>query len=300
MPIALRNVHFAYGSGTAWERPVLRGVDLEVPRGTCLGLLGTNGSGKTTMIRHMNGLLLPQKGEVAVGDRLLTPGSGLRGLLSSEVGLVFQFPEKQLFADTVLEDVAAGPRFAGCSEGEARKRAAEALARVGLDGREHGGRAIFTLGWGEKRKVALAGVLALETPRLVLDEPGAGLDPAGREDLLRLVETLVRREGRTVVFVSHHLDDLFRVADTLAVLHEGRIAFLGGLRDFCRQEALEAWGLRWPPLTEVVRAVAARRPGTRTDVRTPGEAAQVLRAVLGAGSGASSGDPLNPPGPGIQ
>ncbi len=276
MPIELKGVHSTYAPGTAQARPVLRGVDLEVRRGECLGILGPIGSGKTTLVRHLNGLLLPERGTVRVGERILSPGTSLRRLLSSEVGVVFQFPEKQLFAETVFEDVAAGLRFAECPDHETGRRVAEALARVGLDPREYGARPPFSLTWGEKRKVALAGVLALDTPRLVFDEPGAGLDPAGRESLIGLIDDLVRREGRTVVVVSHHLDDLFRVADRLAVLDAGRIVFAGRLDELCRRDDLSRRGLEWPPLISLMRTLKEGHPGLRTDVRTPEEAAGLL------------------------
>lgn len=276
MPIELKGLHSTYAPGTARARPVLRGVDLEVRRGECLGILGPIGSGKTTLVRHLNGLLLPERGTVRIGDTILTPDTSLRRLLSREVGVVFQFPEKQLFAETVFEDVAGGLRFAECPNHEMERRVAEALVRVGLDPLEYGERPPFSLTWGEKRKVALAGVLALDTPRLVFDEPGAGLDPAGRERLIGLIDDLVRREKRTVVVVSHHLDDLFRVADRLAVLDAGRIVFEGGLAELCRRDDLSRRGLEWPPLISLMRTVGEGRPGMRTDVRTPEEAAGIL------------------------
>jgi energy-coupling factor transport system ATP-binding protein len=280
VPIRLKDLHHSYSKGTPWERKVLRGVDLEVPPGECLGLLGANGSGKTTLIRHLNGLLLPERGTVEVGGKTIGAGAERGRLLYREVGMVFQFPEKQLFAETVLEDVAVGLKFSGVPREEIGGRAERALARAGLEPARIGERSPFSLTWGEKRQVAIAGVLALETPRLVLDEPGAGLDPAGRRRLLELIDTLVRREGRTVIFVSHHLDDLFRVADRLAVLEGGRVAFLGSLRDFCLQSDPSRWGLRWPPLVELMRAVAERHPGLRTDVTTVEEAAEALRPLV--------------------
>ena len=276
MPIELKGVHSTYAPGTARARPVLRGVDLEVRRGECLGILGPIGSGKTTLVRHLNGLLLPERGTVRIGARTLTPETTLRRLLSKDVGIVFQFPEKQLFGETVSEDVAGGLRFAGCPEVETGVRVAEALVRVGLDPQEYGERPPFSLTWGEKRQVALAGVLALDTPRLVFDEPGAGLDPAGRERLIALIDDLVHREKRTVVVVSHHLDELFRVADRLAVLDAGRIVFEGELAELCRRDGLSQRGLEWPPLISLMRALRDGRPGMRTDVRTPEEAAEIL------------------------
>jgi energy-coupling factor transport system ATP-binding protein len=274
--IRLRDVHFTYAAGTRWARPVLRGVSLEAHPGRCLGILGGNGSGKTTLIRHMNGLLLPGSGEVQVGDVTIGPGEKRPPRLAGEVGLVFQFPEKQLFAETVLDDVALGLEFAGATPEEAGRRAKEALGRTGLDPERYASRAPFSLNWGEKRKAAIAGVLALDTPRLVFDEPGAGLDPTGRRHLVGLLRDLTAL-GKTVVVVSHHLDDLFQVADDLVVLHGGRTAFSGSLQDLCRRESLEEWGLEWPPLIRTVKAAGV--PSAECAVRTPEEAAAALRRL---------------------
>lgn len=278
MPITLDGVSYRY-EAPGRER-VLDEVSLSVPRGTCLGILGANGSGKTTLVRHMNGLLRPDGGEVRVGDIVLGPGSERPPRLSQEVGLVFQFPERQLFADTVFDDVAAGPRFAGMREGEVRERVAAALAAVGLAASDVSGLSPFMLTWGEKRKVAIAGTLVMDTPRIIFDEPGAGLDPLEREMLTGLVSRLVRDEGKTVVMVSHHLDEIFRVADSIVVLAEGRVAFTGNVAEFCRSADPERWGLRWPPLTEVMKAAVARGVEVRTDVRTPEEAAAELQGRL--------------------
>jgi energy-coupling factor transport system ATP-binding protein len=253
--ITIENLHFSYAARTPAERVVLRGVDLEARPGELLGVIGAIGSGKTTLIQHLNGLLPPQRGRIAVGDRVLEPGAKTERLLHREVGIVFQFPEKQLFAETVDEDVAAGPEFAGFPEAEIPGRVRAALERVGLDAVAYGPRAPFALTWGEKRLAALAGVLVLETQNLVLDEPGAGLDPVGRRRVMDLLAALAHREGRTVLVVSHHLDDLYRAADRIAVLHEGRIAFCGTAAQLLDSGALVRWGL------------AARGPGATP--RTP-------------------------------
>ncbi|HEY5998164.1 MAG TPA: ATP-binding cassette domain-containing protein [bacterium] len=241
--VEVSDLHFAYDRGTPRERPVLRGVGLAARPGELLGIVGANGCGKTTLVQHLNGLLTPQRGRVRVGDRLLEPGTRLRELLHREVGLLFQFPEKQLFAESVAEDVAAGPQFAGVPADAIPGRVRAALEAAGLDPVEHGDRSPFALTWGEKRLAALAGVLALETPCLVLDEPGAGLDPAGRRRAMELLAGLARRAGRTVIVVSHHLDEIFRVADRVAVLHEGRIVADGPPAAVAASPDLVAWGL---------------------------------------------------------
>ena len=240
---AVSDLYFSYNPGAAAERAVLRGVDLEARPGEILGIIGAIGSGKTTLVQHLNGLQLPQRGRVRVGGRTLEPGARLTRLLSGEVGLVFQFPEKQLFAETVTEDVAAGLEFAEVGEALIPARVRAALERVGLDPDDYGPRAPFALTWGEKRLVAIAGVVVLETPCLVFDEPGAGLDPVGRRRIGVLLGDLAHREGKTVVVVSHHIADLFRMADRVAVLHEGRIVFYGTSADLLGSGELKRWGL---------------------------------------------------------
>jgi energy-coupling factor transport system ATP-binding protein len=241
--ITVTDLHFSYDPGTPGERPVLRGVDLAAHRGEVLGVIGAIGSGKTTLIQHLNGLLLPQRGVVRVAGRTLEPGTKLKRLLSGDVGIVFQFPEKQLFAETVAEDVSAGLEFAGVDDSLIPDRVCGALERVGLDPDEYGGRAPFALTWGEKRLVAIAGVLVLDTPCVAFDEPGAGLDPAGRRRVMGLLDDLAHREGRTVVVVSHHLAGLFRVADRVAVLHEGRIVLCGTAENLLGSGDLGRWGI---------------------------------------------------------
>lgn len=290
MPICLKDIHFTFAPGTSWARPVLRGIDLEVAPGECLGILGANGSGKSTLIRHMNGLLRQQRGTVTVGETTLGPGEERTRILAREVGLVFQFPEKQLFAETVFDDVASGLIFAEAPLQEIGDRVAAALERVGMDPGEYADRSPFSLTWGEKRKAALAGVLALDAPRFVFDEPGAGLDPRGRRMLHELIADLVRSEGKTVVIVSHHLDDLFRVADRFAILDNGRIAFHGSLEDLCRQDLLTGKDLQWPSLIRLMRTIARHRSDLPTSVRTPEEAARILRPIVSGGQGP-------PPGP---
>jgi energy-coupling factor transport system ATP-binding protein len=245
--ITVTDVHYAYGLHTPAVRPVLRGVELEARPGEVLGIVGAIGSGKTTLVQHCNGLFLPQRGRVRVGGRTLESGTRLSRLLSDEVGIVFQFPEKQLFAATVAEDVAAGLAFAQSDEALIPGRVRAALGRVGLDPDEYGDRSPFTLTWGEKRLVALAGVLVLDTPCLIFDEPGAGLDPFGRRRIGVLLSELAHREGKTVVVVSHHLADLFSVADRVAVLHEGRIASCGTAAKLLASGGLRRLGLLSSP-----------------------------------------------------
>jgi energy-coupling factor transport system ATP-binding protein len=222
MRLELRDVHHVYAAGTPFEVEALRGVSLTVEPGEVLGIIGGTGSGKSTLVRHMNLLLVPAGGEV------LADGVDVTTLKKSElrrrVGLVFQFPEAALFAPTVEEDVAFAPRRLGLDEEEVRQRVGESLGLLGVG--DLAGRSPFALSGGEKRRVAIAGVLAMGPEVLILDEPTAGLDPATRGELLALIRHL-RDAGVSVVLVSHDLDEVAEVADRVCALQEGRVHAIG-------------------------------------------------------------------------
>jgi energy-coupling factor transport system ATP-binding protein len=220
--VELQNVRHVYAPGTPFEVEALRGVSLAVEPDEVLGIVGGAGSGKSTLVQHLNLLLEPTSGRVLVDgvDARMLKGSELR----RRVGLVFQFPEAALFAPTVEEDVAFAPRRLGMGEEETRKRVSETLELLGA--RHLAGRSPFALSGGEKRRVAIAGVLAMAPEVLVLDEPTAGLDPATREDLLGVVRAL-REGGTSVVLVSHDLDEVAEVADRVCVLEEGKVRAAG-------------------------------------------------------------------------
>ena len=222
MRLELRDVHHVYAAGTPFEVEALRGVSLKVEPGEVLGIVGGTGSGKSTLVRHMNLLLVPAGGEVLVDgvDATTLKKSELR----RRVGLVFQFPEAALFAPTVEEDVAFAPRRLGLDEEEVRQRVRESLGLLGVGGLA--GRSPFAISGGEKRRVAIAGVLAMGPEVLVLDEPTAGLDPATRGELLVLIRHL-RDAGVSVVLVSHDLDEVAEVADRVCALHDGRVRAIG-------------------------------------------------------------------------
>ena len=222
MRLELRDVHHVYAAGTPFEVEALRGASLTVEPGEVLGIVGGTGSGKSTLVQHMNLLLVPSSGGVLVDGVDATTLK--RSEVRRRVGLVFQFPEAALFAPTVEEDVAFAPRRLGLGEEEVAERVRESLRMLGVE--ELAGRSPFALSGGEKRRVAIAGVLAMGPEVLILDEPTAGLDPATRDELLALILSL-RGAGVSVVLVSHDLDEVAEVADRVCALHDGKVSAIG-------------------------------------------------------------------------
>ena len=227
MGITLKNVSYIYQAGTPFEGPALFGVDLEIKSGSYTALIGHTGSGKSTILQLLNGLLVPNQGSVEVGSTVITADSVNKDIkqVRKKVGLVFQFPESQVFDETVLKDVAFGPQNFGVSKEEAEALAREKLHLVGIS-EDLFNRSPFELSGGQMRRVAIAGILAMEPDILVLDEPTAGLDPSGRKELMRLFEEL-HRAGMTIVLVTHLMDDVANFADTVYVLDKGRVVKSG-------------------------------------------------------------------------
>ncbi len=243
--------------GTPFETCALRDVSLTIRDGEFVGIIGHTGSGKSTLIAHLNALIRPEPGHVIVGG--VDVGEKGQSLIEirREVGLVFQYPEYQLFEETVEKDVGFGPRNLGLDEEEVRARARSALAQVGL-GEEVMDKSPFELSGGQKRRVAIAGVLAMKPGTLVLDEPVAGLDPAGREELLTLIRG-IHESGVTVVMVTHSMDDAARLCGRLIVLDHGEVAFDAAPGDvFRHEEALRAMGLDVPECVKLARALRER------------------------------------------
>ncbi|MDK8503176.1 energy-coupling factor ABC transporter ATP-binding protein [Aerococcus sp. UMB1112A] len=222
MQIEFDQVGFAYGAGTAFEMQALHDVTLTIPDKSFTALVGHTGSGKSTVIQHLNALLLPSSGEVRLGNFVLNSESKGKGLkdLRAKVGMVFQFPESQLFEETLLADVMFGPKNYGASEEEARERALEALDLVGIAPELHD-RSPFELSGGQMRRVAIAGILAMQPEVLVLDEPTAGLDPKGQKEMLEMFYQLYQDKGLTVVLVSHHMNDVAKYANHVIVMEAG-------------------------------------------------------------------------------
>ena len=235
MPIAFRNVSHIYSEGTPYEYHALTDVDLDITEGKMTAIVGKTGSGKSTLVQHLNALLLPTKGTVYIADRTIEAGTKPKKLksLRGDVGLVFQFPEYQLFEETVLNDVAFGPKNFGCGTEEAAKRAREALKLVGI-GPEYHEKSPLELSGGQKRRVAIAGILAMDPKVLVLDEPTAGLDPAGTVSMMKLFSDLNRKMHKTVLIVTHDMEQVYRYCDEVVVVEDGRIRMKDTVRNFFR------------------------------------------------------------------
>jgi energy-coupling factor transport system ATP-binding protein len=258
MPILIQQLSHTYLPGSALAYPALSDIDFSIEEGEFLGVIGHTGSGKSTLIQHFNGLLLPTSGSVLV-DGLDTREKKLRKKIRSLVGMVFQYPEYQLFEETVEKDVGFGPKNMGLGEDEIRERVFEALALVGLPPEQFAENSPFELSGGEKRRAALAGILAMRPKYLVLDEPMAGLDPRGRAEILSLVESLRKTNGTCIVMVSHSMDDVAMYSDRIAVLSGGTLAMLGTPEEvFSRGSELLEMGLNLPQATRLVRALRER------------------------------------------
>lgn len=265
--IELRNLEHAYLRGTPLETSALNAVNLRLFRGEALGLIGRSGSGKSTTVQHMNGLLRPiERGQALVfGNDMADPQVDIR-LIRRKVGLVFQHPEDQLFERLVGDDVAFGPLKMGLSLDEARERVRWAMDAVGLDFVAFKDRYTFSLSGGEMRKVAIAGVLAIKPEVLVLDESTSGVDPRSRRELLALVRRWKEEEGLTIVFVSTNMEDLAALVDRVVVLDQGRSVLDGEVREvFSRPAELEKYGMNAPQITEIL--VALRERGLDVDPR---------------------------------
>ncbi len=258
--ISIQHLSYTYAAKQAasLRRPALIDVSLEIARGSCAAIIGVTGSGKSTLVQHINGLLQPQQGGVLVdGIEVGAPDADLLKL-RRRVGMLFQFPEAQLFEYTVFADVAFGPRRLALTRKEVRTRVIEALDMVGLPYREYAQRAPFELSGGQRRRVALAGVLAMRPAILVLDEPGVGLDAEGKVDFYGYVQAM-RKRGITVVLVSHDMAEVAALADKLFVLHQGRLVMQGTPRDiFAQPASLRSFGLVPPPLSSLLMRLRQR------------------------------------------
>ena len=261
--IRVDNLTHTYGVGTPFQRSAVEGLSLDIRRGEFLGIIGHTGSGKSTLIQHLNGLLKPSSGTIYLdGTDIWAEPKKIRSV-RFRVGLVFQYPEYQLFEDTVRKDVAFGPKNMGLKADEVERRVLAAIEAVGLD-ESVLDKSPFALSGGQKRRVAIAGVMAMEPEVLILDEPTAGLDPRGRESILQLLREYHERRGSTVVLVSHSMEEIARNAQRIIVLSKGGVYMEGTPAEvFARAEELEAVGLDVPQSTKI--AAALRRRGMKVE-----------------------------------
>ncbi|MHB1651604.1 MAG: energy-coupling factor transporter ATPase [Desulfitobacteriaceae bacterium] len=259
MPIIVKDLEHTYMEGTPFANKVLHGVSMTVNDGELLGLIGPSRSGKSTLIQYFNGLFIPEKGQVAVDS--VDTRENRRNLkpLRQKVGLVFQYPEHQLFEETVSKDVGFGPRNLGLGEKEIIRRVWNSLEAVGMEPKTYWNRYTFALSGGQKRRVAIAGVLAMQPKILVLDDPTAGLDPRGREEILRVVQGLHRDLGVTIVFISNNMEDIARLAQRVVCLAEGKVLLEGEPAEvFTQVELLQSMGLGILPTISIMRKLHDR------------------------------------------
>lgn len=267
MFIEARNLTHIYMPGTPFEVEALKGITLGIERGEFVGIIGETGSGKSTLVQHFNGLLKPASGEVLFEGRNLWGGEVDLKRLRFRVALLFQFPEYQLFEETVFKDVAFGPRNMGIEGQELEERVRYGLELTGLDYLSYKDRSPFNLSGGEKRRVALAGVLAMKPEVLILDEPTAGMDPAGRRHLMGQIEKLYREENLTVILVTHNMEDVSRLAERLFVFSRGQLVLEGPPAEVFKSAPLiREIGLDLPPLTDLLHKLKARGFNIRTDL----------------------------------
>ncbi|HEX6922466.1 MAG TPA: energy-coupling factor ABC transporter ATP-binding protein [Bacillales bacterium] len=255
MDISIEQLEHCYGVNTPFEHIALKGVNLFIPSGTFLALIGHTGSGKSTLIQHMNGLLKPTGGSITIGDIAIRAGEKAKKLkpLRQKVGMVFQYPEHQLFDETVEKDICFGPMNFGVTENEAKRRARETVEMVGL-GQEILLKSPFDLSGGQMRRAAIAGVLAMEPEVLILDEPTAGLDPRGRQEIMEMFVRLHREKGLTTVFVSHSMEDVAAYADQVVAMNDGTVYLKGTPREvFSQPEQLQSVGLDVPETVQFVQ-----------------------------------------------
>ena len=278
MSIEVRNLRYVYNPGMPGETLALDDVSLDVHDGEILGIIGHTGSGKSTLLQNLNGLLRPESGEVYVDGQCITDGKARLVDIRRKVGLVFQYPEYQLFEETVAKDVAFGPGNLGLDADEIERRCRESVGIVGLDYDAISESSPFELSGGQKRRVAIAGVIAMEPSVLILDEPTAGLDPTAHRDILSMIRRIHEEMGIIIIFVSHNMGDVAEMSDRVIVMDHGKVAMSGTPREvFTHEEELESMGLGVPPVREIMRKVCREIPEITSIALSTDEAAEELR-----------------------
>ena len=281
MSIKIEHLNYVYSAGTAYEKQALHDICLEIPDGEFVGIIGHTGSGKSTLIQHLNGLIKATDGAIYYqGENIYSEGYDMRKL-RFQVGLVFQYPEHQLFEVDVLTDVCFGPKNQGLSPEECKERVLEALKLVGLKEKYYKA-SPFELSGGQKRRAAIAGVLAMRPKVLVLDEPTAGLDPKGRDEILEQIASLHKETGMTVILVSHSMEDIARYADRIIVMNKGKVMYNDTPKNVFRHyQELEKVGLAAPQVTYIMHELKEQGLDVDVTATTVEEAADEIIGALG-------------------
>lgn len=285
MSICVENVSCVYSKGSPFEKVALENISLTIEKGEFIGIIGHTGSGKSTLIQHLNGLIHPTSGKVTIDGVDLAAKTKAAVAKRHSVGMVFQYPEHQLFEETVAKDIAFGPKNLGCSEEETEKRVKSAMKFAGLDYDTFGGRSPFRLSGGQQRRVAIAGVIAMHPDFLILDEPSAGLDPIGRREIFSRIQSWYQKGVFSVILVSHNMDDIARLATRLLVMHKGHLVMDGKPMDIFlhHRRELQECGVDAPPLTQTLLYLKERGIPVPEDAKTVEEAVDRMSQMLGGG-----------------
>ena len=281
MIIDIKELNYIYNPNTPFEKKALDNINIQINEGDFIGLIGHTGSGKSTFVQHLNGLMKPTSGTIVIDEVDITQkGASLRPV-RQKVGLVFQYPEHQLFEETVYKDIAFGPKNLGLKDEEVDERVKNAMELVGLEYKLLRDRSPFELSGGQKRRVAIAGVIAMKPKVLVLDEPTAGLDPYGRDEILDEIKKLYLKEGITIILVSHSMEDVARLVNRILVMDKGKVVMDGTTRDiFKKADELEKIGLGIPQITKFMRTFKENGNRVNDDILTVEEAKEEILKYL--------------------
>ena len=281
MIMKINNLNYIYNPNTPFEKKALDNINLEINEGEFIGLIGHTGSGKSTLVQHLNGLMKPSSGDIIIDGVNITDKDVNLKEIRQKVGLVFQYPEHQLFEETIYKDIAFGPKNLGLSDDEVDKRVKESMDLVGLDFEALKDRSPFELSGGQKRRVAIAGVIAMKPKILVLDEPTAGLDPHGRDEILGEIQKLYDKEGITIILVSHSMEDIAKLVQRILVMHRGKLEMDGKPREiFKKVDELENLGLGVPQITKFMKIFKEKGNHVNDDILTVHEAKEEILKFL--------------------
>lgn len=281
MDINFKNVSFVYGEKTPFEKLALDNIDLTIKKGEFVGIIGHTGSGKSTLIQHFNGILKPTSGDVFIGDMNTKDKELAKSGLRYKIGLVFQYPEYQLFEETIEKDIAFGPKNMGLSEEEVTERVKEAMELVGLDYEAKKDKSPFEISGGQKRRVAIAGILAMKPDILILDEPTAGLDPKGRDELFFQIKRLYEKNNITIVLISHSMEDVAKLVNRIIIMKNGHIHLDKSTKEaFSDVDDLKKVGLNVPQITELMDILRKKGHHFSKNILTVDEAFNEIKREL--------------------